>query len=62
MMSVEQSVEYKLAAETEVLRENLPHFHFVYHKSRMTLPLGSNPGRRSGKPATNRLGYGTAQS
>jgi hypothetical protein len=22
--------------------------------------LGSNPGRRSGKPATNRLSYGTA--
>jgi hypothetical protein len=24
--------------------------------------LGSNPGRRSGKPATNRLSYGTAES
>jgi hypothetical protein len=23
--------------------------------------LGSNPGRRGGKPATNRLSYGTAQ-
>jgi hypothetical protein len=23
--------------------------------------LGSNPGRRGGKPAINRLGYGTAQ-
>jgi hypothetical protein len=22
--------------------------------------LGSNPGRRGGKPATNRLSYGTA--
>jgi hypothetical protein len=22
--------------------------------------LGSNPGRRCGKPVTNRLGYGTA--
>jgi hypothetical protein len=24
--------------------------------------LGSNPGRRGGKPATNRLSYGTANS
>jgi hypothetical protein len=33
--------------------------HFVHHKSHMT-DLGSNPGRRGGKPATNRLSNGTA--
>jgi hypothetical protein len=36
MMIVEQSVECRLAGETEVLGENLP--HFVHHKSHMTRP------------------------
>jgi hypothetical protein len=36
MMTVEQSVEYELAGETEVIGENLPQFHFVHHKSYMT--------------------------
>jgi hypothetical protein len=31
---------------------------FVHHKSYMT-SLGLNPGRHGGKPATNRLSYGT---
>jgi hypothetical protein len=35
-MSVEQSVEWKLAGKTEVLEENLPQFLFVHHKSHMT--------------------------
>jgi hypothetical protein len=48
-----------LAGETEVLGENLPHRHFLHHKSDLPDP-GSNPGRRGGKPATNRLSYGTA--
>jgi hypothetical protein len=43
MMIVEQSVECELAGETEVLGEN----------------LRKCPGRRGGKPATNRLSYGT---
>jgi hypothetical protein len=33
MMSVEQSVEWELGRETEVVGENLPHCHFVHHKS-----------------------------
>jgi hypothetical protein len=47
-------VEWRLAGKTEVLWENLPQRHLVHHKSDLSDP-GSNPGRRSGKPATNRL-------
>jgi hypothetical protein len=52
IMIVEQSVEWKLAGETEVLGEKSP-----------PLPLcppqipGSNPGRRRGKQTINRLSY-----
>jgi hypothetical protein len=56
-MSVEQSVEWELAGETEVLGENLHQRHYVHHKSHM-INLGSKPDRRGGKPATNRLSYG----
>jgi hypothetical protein len=51
-MMMENLVERRLAGETEVLGENLPQRHFVHHKS--------HPGRRGGKPATNRLSYGAA--
>jgi hypothetical protein len=61
MMSVEQSVEWELAGETEVLGENLHQCHFINHKSQMTWPA-LEPGRRDGKQATNRFSYGTAQS
>jgi hypothetical protein len=61
MAIVEQLVEWRLAGETEVLRENLQQCHSVHHKSHMTWP-GSNPVRRGGKPVTNRLSYGMAQA
>jgi hypothetical protein len=35
MMTVEQSVEWELAGETEVHGENLPQCHFAHHKSHM---------------------------
>jgi hypothetical protein len=59
-MRIENLVEWWLAGETEVLGENLLQCHFFHHKSHMTWP-GANPGRRGGKPATNRLNSSTAK-
>jgi hypothetical protein len=56
---MEKLVEWWLAGETKVAGENLPQCHFVHHKPHMLCP-DANPGRRGGKPATNRLTYGTA--
>jgi hypothetical protein len=53
-MNAEQSLEWELAGETEVLRENLPHCHFVHHKSYMIWP-----GIEPGPPTTKRLSYDT---
>jgi hypothetical protein len=59
MRSVEQSVEWELAGETEVLGGNRP--SATLSTTNPTWPdLGSNPGSRGGKPVTNRLSYGTA--
>jgi hypothetical protein len=58
-MNVEQPVEWELAGGAEVLGEHLPSSSLS--TTNPTSPdLGSNPGRRDGKPATNRLSYGTA--
>jgi hypothetical protein len=49
-----------LAGETEVLGENLPQRHFCPSQNPTWPDPGLNPGRRGGKPATNRLSYGAA--
>jgi hypothetical protein len=58
LMSVEQSVEWELAGETEVLAENLSQCHFVHHKSHMTWH-GLEPERPQWEASDNRLSYGT---
>jgi hypothetical protein len=61
-MSVQQSVEWELAGETEVLGENLPQCYDVLCGPQIPhdLTRGSNTRRRGGKPAANRLYYRTA--
>jgi hypothetical protein len=51
--------EMKIARGIRSTWINLPQYHFVHHKPHMPCP-DANPGRRGGKPATNRLSYGTA--
>jgi hypothetical protein len=59
MMNMEQSVEWGLAGENEVLGENLP--SATLSTTNPTWPdLGSNPGRCGGKSANNRINCGMA--
>jgi hypothetical protein len=59
-MIVEKQMECRLAGETEVLGESLPQRHFCPSQNLTWPDPGLNPGRRGGKPATNRLSYGAA--
>jgi hypothetical protein len=59
-MIVEKQMECRLGGEIEVLRENLPQRHFCPSQNPTWPDPGLNPGRRGGKPATNRLRYGAA--
>jgi hypothetical protein len=59
-MIVEKQMECGLAGETEVLGENLPQRHFCPSQNPTRQDPGLNPGRRCGKPATNRLSYSAA--
>jgi hypothetical protein len=59
-MIVEKEMECRLAGETEVLGENLPQRHFCPSQNPTLPDPGLNPGRRGGRPATNRLSYGAA--
>jgi hypothetical protein len=61
-MIVEKQMECRLEGETEVLGENLPQRHFCPSQNPTWPDPGLNPGRRGGKPATNRLSYGAARS
>jgi hypothetical protein len=59
-MIVEKQMECRLAGDTEVLRENLSQRHFCPSQNPTWSDSILNPGRRGGKPATNRLSYGAA--
>jgi hypothetical protein len=59
-MIVEKQMDYRLTVETEVFRENLPQCHFCPSQNPPSPDPVLNPGRRGGKPATNRLSYGAA--
>jgi hypothetical protein len=60
-MIVEKQMECRLTEETEVLLgENLPQRHFCPSQNPTWPDPDLNPGRRDGKPATNRLSYGVA--
>jgi hypothetical protein len=56
-MIVEKQMECRLAGETEILGENLPQRHFCPSQNSTWPDAGLKPGRRGGKPATNRLSY-----
>jgi hypothetical protein len=53
-------MECRLAGETEVLGENLPQRHFCLSQNPTGADPVLNPGRRGGKPKSNRMSYGAA--
>jgi hypothetical protein len=59
-MIVEKQMESTLAGETEVLGESLHQRHFCLSQNPTWPDTVLTPGRRGGKPATNRLSYGAA--
>jgi hypothetical protein len=60
-MIVEKQMECRLAGETEVLLgENLPQRYCCPSQNPTWPDPGLNPGRRGGKPASNRLSYDAA--
>jgi hypothetical protein len=59
-MIAEKQMECRLARETEVLGDNLPECHICPSQNPTCPDPGLNPGRRCGKPATNRLSYDAA--
>jgi hypothetical protein len=59
-MIVDKQMECRLAGEAEILGVNLPQRHFCQSQNPTWPDLGLNPGRRGGKPATNRLSYDAA--
>jgi hypothetical protein len=63
MINMEQSVEWGLAGETEVLGENMPQCHFVNHKSHMTwIGLESGPPRWKAGDQQPELWHGPKQT
>jgi hypothetical protein len=57
---LEKQMECRLTRETEVLGDNLPQRHYCPSQNPTWPDPDLNPGRRSGKPTTNRLSYGAA--
>jgi hypothetical protein len=62
MMSVEQSVEWELARETEALWKKTCPSVTLSTTNPTWSDMSSNPDSRCGKPATNRLSHGTAKT
>jgi hypothetical protein len=61
-MIVERQMKCRLAGETEVLGENLPQRNLFPSQNPTWTDPALNPGRRVGKPTTNRLSYVAANT
>jgi hypothetical protein len=60
-MIMEKQMECRLAGETQVLGENVSQRQFCPSQNPTWPDPSLNPGRRGGKPATNRLSYCAAE-